>query len=247
MRPVIVAALLLALVQVSWAEVLGGGLANTDCRLVFRGVSATNANSGVVCTDGDPSCDADGVADGACHFAVRLCTGTATSGCDTATFSSISVAGLHVPPPHVPAPDGTCGPTTDLEVPVGMPSGTTVLGRDGNELRDVDYLQLCCVSGEATPLDAARCALAVDPKVGGCSRRIPAGIRLPFNRARELVKAFAADPRRPRPLKDALGRLAAAHSAAKRLAKHDQCGDALGLVVSYTQGVVGAARSAAAR
>src|SRR5262249_54073914 len=144
MRPVIVAALLLALVQVSWAEVLGGGLANTDCRLVFRGVSATNANSGVVCTDGDPSCDADGVADGACHFAVRLCTGTATSGCDTATFSSISVAGLHVPPPHVPAPDGTCGPTTDLEVPVGMPSGTTVLGRDGNELRDVDYLQLCC-------------------------------------------------------------------------------------------------------
>src|SRR5262249_40974651 len=151
MRPVIVAALLLALVQVSWAEVLGGGLANTACRPVVPGVSAPNANSGAVGTDGDPSCDADGVADGACHCAVRLCTGTATSGCDTATFSSISVAGLHVSPPHVPAPDGTCGPTTDLEVPVGMPSGTTVLGRDGNELRDVDYLQLCSVSAAPTP------------------------------------------------------------------------------------------------
>jgi len=247
MRPVIVAALFLAIVQVSQAEVLGGGLANTDCRLVFRGVTATNANSGVVCTDGDPGCDADGVADGACHFAVRLCTGTPTSGCDTATFSSISVTGLHVPPPHVPAPDGTCGPTADLEVPVGTPSGTTVLGRDGSELRDVDYLQLCCVSGETTPLDAARCALAVDLKVGGCSRRVPAVIRLPFNRARELVKAFAAAPSRPRLLKQALGRLAAAHRAVQRLAKHDQCGDALGLVVTYTQGVVGAARSAATR
>ncbi len=215
---------------------------------MFRGVTATNANSGVVCTDGDPGCDADSAADGACHFSVRICTGTSTSGCDTATFSSIDVAGMHLAPPHVPAPDGTCGPTADVEVAVGAPSGTTVLGRDGNELRDVDYLQLCCVSGEATPVDAARCALAVDLKVSGCpARRIPAGVRLPFMRARELVRAFAADPSRPRPLKQALRRLAAAHSAAQRLAKHDQCGDALGLVVSYAEGVVGAARSAANR
>jgi hypothetical protein len=136
----------------------------------------------------------------------------------------------------------------DVEVPVGAPSGTTVLGRDGNELRDVDYLQLCCVSGEATAVDAARCALAVDLKVSGCpARRIPAGVRLPFTRARELVKAFAADPSHPRPLGQALRRLGAARNAAKRLAKHDQCGDALGLVVSYAAGVVGAARSAATR
>src|SRR5262249_61814295 len=107
------------------------------------------------------------------------------------------------------------------------------------------YPRLGGVPGETPPLAAARCALAVDLKVGGCSRGVPAVIRLPFNRARELVKAFAADPSRPRLLKQALGGLAAAHRAAQRLAKHDQCGDALGLVVSYTQGVVGAARSAA--
>src|SRR5262249_19201393 len=119
MRPVIVAALFLAIVQVSRAEVLGGGLANTDCRLVFRGVTPTTATGGVGPPAGERGGAADGAGDGACHFAVRLCTGTPTSGCDTATFSSISVTGLHVPPPHVPAPDGTCGPTADLEVPVG--------------------------------------------------------------------------------------------------------------------------------
>jgi hypothetical protein len=248
-RPLVAAALLLTIVPVSWAVVLGGGLPNTDCRLVFRGVDATNGNSGVVCTDGDPTCDADGVADGTCSFAVKICTGMAASGCDTATFTSVDVSGTHMPPPRVPSPDGTCGPPTALEIPVGTSSGTTVLGRDGNDLRDVDYLQLCCLSAEATPLEVARCALAVDLNVSGCGEhRIPSGVRLPFSRARDLLKSVtAADSVHTRSLKLALRKLGAAHAAAKRFAKHDQCGDALGLVLNYTQNVVGAARSAAGK
>jgi hypothetical protein len=248
-RPLAAAALLLAIVQVSRAEVLGGGLPNTDCRLVFRGLDATNGNSGVVCTDGDPTCDADGVANGTCSFAVKICTGTTASGCDTATFTSVDVSGTHIPPPRVPSPDGTCGPPAALEVPVGTSTGTTVLGRDGNDLRDVDYLQLCCLAGEATPLEVARCALAVDLNVSGCGEhRIPAGVRLPFARARDLLKSVtAADSVHARSLKLALRKLGAAHGAAKRFAKHDQCGDALGLVVNYTQNMVGAARAAASQ
>ena len=248
-RPLAAAVLLLAIVQVSRAEVLGGGLASTDCRLVFRGLDATNGNSGVVCTDGDPTCDADGVANGTCSFAVKICTGTAASGCDTATFTSVDVSGTHIPPPRVPAPDGTCGPPTALEVPVGTSGGTTVLGLDGNQPRDVDYLQLCCLSGEATPLEVARCALAVDLSVSGCgAHKIPAGVRQPFARARDLLKSIsAAESVHARSLKLAFRKLGAAHGAAKRFAKHDQCGDALGLVVNYTQNMVGAARAAASQ
>jgi hypothetical protein len=131
-------------------------------------------------------------------------------------------------------------------VPVGTTAGATTVGRDDSSLRDVDYLNLCCVSGEPTPLDAARCALAIDLRVSGCPmRKIPRGARLAFTRARELVKAFAADPSRPRPLAQALRKLAAVRSVAQHLAKHDQCGDALGLVATYTEGVVDAARTAA--
>jgi len=247
-RSLAAAALLLATLQVPRAEVLGGGLVNTDCRLVFRGVTATNANSGVVCQDGDPTCDGDGVEDGTCRFAVKVCTGTSTPACDSTTFSSISVGGLRLVPPHVPAPDGTCGPALAVAVPVGATAGATTVGRDDSSLRDVDYLDLCCVSGEPTPLDAARCALAIDLRVSGCPmRKIPRGARLAFTRARELVKAFAADPLRPNPLAQALRKLGAVRVAAQHLAKHDQCGDALGLVATYAEGVVGAARAAATR
>jgi hypothetical protein len=48
--------------------VLGGGTADKDCRVAFGGLDATAGASGVVCADGDPVCDTDGSADGACTF-----------------------------------------------------------------------------------------------------------------------------------------------------------------------------------
>jgi hypothetical protein len=56
----------------SFARFLGGGPAVTDCMLVTD-VAGGGDRRAPSCTDGDPSCDADGVADGTCHFAVRIC------------------------------------------------------------------------------------------------------------------------------------------------------------------------------
>ena len=56
----------------SFARFLGGGPARTDCMLVADVVGA-GAGRMPRCTDGDPSCDADGVVDGTCRFTVRLC------------------------------------------------------------------------------------------------------------------------------------------------------------------------------
>jgi hypothetical protein len=248
MRALGVGALLLATLQVGRAEVLGGGLARSDCRMVFGGVTATNGRSGVVCTDGDPACDDDGVADGTCRFAVNVCTGRPTPACDTASFSAISVAGLRLEPPRVPAPDGTCGRKLGVEVPSGTAAGATALALDGTALRDVDYLDLCCVAGVPTPLDAARCAVETALRVSGCpASKIARGARLAFTRAHELVTEFGRNPVRPQVLARALRKLVVVRRAAQRLAKHNDCGDALGLVVSYAQDVVGAARAAATR
>jgi hypothetical protein len=242
MRRFLVLALLLASIDLAGATVLGGGLARTDCRMVFRGVTATDGDSGVVCVDGDPTCDVDAVPDGTCHFAVRLCTGRSTDTCDTTPLSSARVAGLHVPPPALPAPDGTCGHEAELAVPAGRSAGTTVVAGDGDSLRDVDYLELCCVSGPATPYDAARCATAIDLRVSGCAaRRIRPRARHAFTRAGALVEAFGHDPTRTELLKNARRKLAVVHRAARAVARRDSCGDALGLVVGYADGAVGRA------
>jgi hypothetical protein len=58
------------------AEVVGGGGgATTDCLVVFDAAVNTPSKRPrhVRCTDGDPSCDADGVVDGVCSFAVKVC------------------------------------------------------------------------------------------------------------------------------------------------------------------------------
>jgi hypothetical protein len=54
----------------------GGGSLGTDCLVEYDGVTLNNPASrprGVVCTDGDPTCDADGTANGSCRFDVTAC------------------------------------------------------------------------------------------------------------------------------------------------------------------------------
>src|SRR5438067_2379802 len=74
------AVLSLALAAAPAAARIAGGGPNpqTDCYLEFEGVTATGtlgpAKTPLVdCNDGDPSCDADGQADGACTFNVNVC------------------------------------------------------------------------------------------------------------------------------------------------------------------------------
>ena len=225
------------------AEVAGGGLVDADCRTVFQGVSATNGSSGVVCVDGDPSCDTDGVADGTCRFAVAACIGTPTASCQTVPLSTITVGGLALVPPALPASDGACGPSLAVDVPVGgAPQAATLLAHGGGALRDVDYLNLCCIPA-AAPFAAARCALGVDLAASGCTtRELSRPLRTAFARARSLVATLAQNPSRTALRRKALNRLAHVQAIARRLAHRDQCGDALGLIASYAVDVLNAAQ-----
>lgn len=77
------------------ATVVGGGGSKTkDCLVVFD--AAVNLPSGkprhVRCTDGDPTCDSDGVADGVCSFALSVCANsTFDANCSLAGVDSIVV------------------------------------------------------------------------------------------------------------------------------------------------------------
>ena len=76
----------------------GGGSKTSDCMSVF---DAPGANSpappkvakNVDCTDGDPTCDADGLANAKCSFPVQVCLdSTQVPGCTPNRVDSLSIA-----------------------------------------------------------------------------------------------------------------------------------------------------------
>jgi hypothetical protein len=172
-------ALLLTLVSArpGAALVLGGGFTDTDCTIAFGGVDADAGTSGVVCVDGDPTCDADGTANGVCSFAVSLCSHVSADGCGTRDVDAVHVSGLSFDAPRL---DGAhhCGAPTSVTVSTGQATGATAIARDGGEIRDVDYLNLCCVTAREHA-DKAACAVAVDLAAAGC-KRVPARMSRPF-------------------------------------------------------------------
>jgi len=214
------------------ALVPGGGLANTDCRVVYEGVDATSGASGVVCLDGDPGCDGDGAADGTCRFSVKICTGVPTPSCTPTAVDGIATGGAQL---ATPAGAHGCGADTVVEVPVGQAVGSTLIATGDGGVRDVDYLNLCC-RATAGAFDAAICALAVDPTVSGCARKtVPLAARHAFLRARTLVAQAAANPTHARPRRRAQRALEVVRARAQRLATHDTCGFALGLMATHAE------------
>jgi len=221
--------------------VLGGGLTDKDCRVAFGGVDATDGVSGVVCTDGDAACDADTTANGGCRFDLSLCTGVAVAGCFPDAVSSLAVAGLPLEPPPLPSTAGQCGPAAAVTVAVGTAAGVTAIARAGRALKDVDYLALCCRTAPA-PFDAARCALAVDPGVAGCTHPVPATLVAARERARDLLARAAADPSHAAAdTRDTVRALKRMKRLARRFARTDVCGDALGLMARHGLATVAAA------
>jgi len=215
------------------AFVLGGGAADKDCRVAFGGVDLTDGLSGVVCTDGDPACDRDGAADGTCRFAVNLCAGVDVPGCTPGSVSTLDVTGLPLAPPPLPSTPGACGTVSDVVVPDGAAVAATAVARTFGALKDVDYLNLCCRAAPA-PFDAARCALAIDPRVAGCVHGVPHAIVAKFTHARRLVDEAATNPAHARrDVRKAEHALNAVRGLARRLAKKDVCGDTLGLIASH--------------
>lgn len=215
------------------AFVLGGGRADSDCRVAFGGLDATDGASQVTCTDGDPGCDADGAANGACRFVVSVCTHVPTAGCAPATLDALALAGLALAPPPLPAAPGACGASSEIVLPVGTAAGATAIARGGGALRDVDYLALCCTSN-ADALAVARCALGVDLAVAGCAAGAPGAAREAFARARSLIAQAVTVPGRTRTFARRAARaLRRVRRRARRLAEHDDCGYTLALVASH--------------
>jgi len=217
------------------AVVLGGGFADTDCTIAFGGVDADAGMSGVVCVDGDPTCDADGVVNGSCAFAPALCTHVSADGCGTRDVDSVHVSGLAFDVPRLGG-GHACGVPTPVTVEAGKATGVTAIARDGGEIRDVDYLNLCCVSARGHA-DKAACAVAVDLAAAGC-KRVPARVRRPFLKARHAIDRVAQGAGAPRFVAQAHRTLERAREAAQRLAQHDPCGDALGLMFRHAEDVL---------
>ena len=233
-RPLAVAfALLVA--RPAGAFVLGGGFADTDCTIAFGGVDADAGTSGVVCVDGDPACDADGAVNGSCSFAVSLCSHVTADGCGTRDVDAVRVSGVALEPPPLDV-DGACGAATPVTVATGEATAVTAIARGGAEVRDVDYLNLCCVAAPGTA-DAAACAVAADLAAAGC-KRVPPGVKRPFLKARRAIARVAAGASAPRLVKQARRALVHARTAAQRFAERDACGNALGLIARHAADVL---------
>jgi len=71
----------------------GGGSAATDCLAVFQVADGVPLKGNKIsCVDGDPSCDADGVVNGACQIPVAVCANSsALSRCTLVGVDSITV------------------------------------------------------------------------------------------------------------------------------------------------------------
>ncbi len=228
---VLTALLLTVLSSRASAIVLGGGLTDTDCTVAFGGVDATAGASGVVCQDGNAACDLDATADGTCRFDVSLCRAVDAPGCSPRSVTRIEVTGLSLGVPATNGTDGVCGEPTSVSVAVGTPVGVTALARDGDEPRDVDYLNLCCVDG-ANPLDALRCPVHVSLDLAGCDVRIPRKATRAFAKARVLVDDAwrRGGPLPVRQRARIRRQLTKVQDAGRRLANRDRCGNTLGLL-----------------
>lgn len=103
----------------------GGGPPATDCFVEFDGTVTANTS----CTDGNPSCDMDGVVNGVCVFPIAAC---------------LNVAG-----------DARCTPASLSATPVVRPANSAVAQALGQALAALDPAQPACTSrGIAVPLAA---------------------------------------------------------------------------------------------
>ena len=97
----------------------GKGNPASECFVTVTGLAATG-DGNVDCEDGDPACDADGVADGECVFAFQVCVAETLAGCQVSSITAVTArpASLDVALPPVPASKPTCGPETQVTVPL---------------------------------------------------------------------------------------------------------------------------------
>src|SRR5262245_61250168 len=107
------------------AELVAGKNGNCAALWDISSASATigRGMSVLTCTDGDPTCDADGLSNGVCVINLNACVGEATASCTPGSLSSLTftprtmkrLTGF-LPPPVFPA--GRCGVPGVVSLPL---------------------------------------------------------------------------------------------------------------------------------
>src|SRR2546426_12340717 len=152
------------------ARVLGGGNPASDCDLTFEGITGTAPK--VECTDGS-SCDADGMVNGSCTFAISVCVfATDVSGCTPAPVTKLTGAKFLSNRPTLPASAPTCGAPNSVVVPLkkngkkpGKKKIKMVATTSGSPKKDPDKFTLKCNPSTGGPVPGDRTfAVAYDPK-----------------------------------------------------------------------------------
>ena len=164
--------------------ILGGGSLLTDCYALFElaadvPLSASSFPT-VTCTDGDPSCDADGIPDGVCRFDIRICVHVpGIAECRPRRVGEIRVGGSFgasaIPLPELPASRERCGAFGRVSVPL---RGTKrkrgrgkikliAVSKVPNPKRDRDSLKFLCLPNPSPCVDASCPALDLVVTSGG--------------------------------------------------------------------------------
>ena len=119
------------LVAVSAAAVLGTGIVvaapenpANDCLVGLQNADSVTITTDQTCSDGDPTCDADGAADGTCTFHIRGCVNLpGVSGCELRPIKKVKFAAPHSKDKVVVTPisgqaSSVCGSFIDFHVPL---------------------------------------------------------------------------------------------------------------------------------
>jgi hypothetical protein len=182
------AALIIAL---SWSHVQaacpgecsvpGRGSTITECMVEYDG-PVLNYPSGnekqIRCTDGDPACDADGVANGLCETAIRVCLNNTDPRYPACTPTGVASLVLKNKPPTsakfdgqiaalqaavdaigLPTTDAVCTAAQTLTVPLRVKNGAFVKGKkkvkhitfSNSNAKDADSLKMFCLPSTTFP------------------------------------------------------------------------------------------------
>jgi hypothetical protein len=154
----------------------GGGKAATDCLVEYGGLPGPEGTRAVLCTDGDPLCDSDGIANGSCRFLVSVCLGVSDPRLSRCTPEEVATFRIRNGRPAtaafdpqlamleaavvaaLPAGAGRCAEPVPVYVPLRvrrsfLPGATRLRSRarSTSGKRDADRLRLRCRPSAALP------------------------------------------------------------------------------------------------
>jgi hypothetical protein len=103
----------------------GGPPGKVDCYAEWQVNTPDYAPGGfrILCEDGDPTCDGDGLPDGQCTFNISVCINQSNvAGCTPSNVQSIALtkktAGFGIQTPATPSSDAVCGASAPVVVPL---------------------------------------------------------------------------------------------------------------------------------